>query len=94
MNKRYYAAVLIGDEPKVIKDVYAFQYPSQKEQWLTESHFPEGERVSIISKIAKKHKAIEVEFRTARRFGTAVWVWIYDGIPDFCYIYDTIEKEK
>ena len=85
MNKRYYAAVLIGDEPKVIKDVYAFQYSSQKEQWLTERYFPEGERVSIISKIAKKHKVIEVEFRTARRLGASVWVWVYNGIPDWLY---------
>ena len=83
MNRRYYAAVLIGDEPKVIKDVYAFQYPSQKEQWLTESHFPEGERVSITSKIAKKHKAIEVAFGLhSYSDGTAGWIWFYDNLPE------------
>ena len=82
---KYYAATLKGDEPKVIDEVYSFSYLSQKKQWLTESYFPEGERVSITSKIAKNHKAIEVEFRTARRLGTSVWVWVYNGIPDWLY---------
>jgi hypothetical protein len=82
-NRNYYAALLTGAEPKIIWKVFAFKYPSQRDQWLTEKHFPEGERVKIVSKVAKKHKHIEVQFRSAVRGGATAWSWFFNGEPDW-----------
>ena len=77
MNKRYYAATLIGDEPKTIYKVFAFRYPSQRNQWVKEKGiYP---RVSISSKIAKKHFCYEVEFQNVNR----KWDWVYEGIRSY-----------
>jgi len=90
MNKtrRYYAATLKGsDEPKAIENVFVFQYPSQRKQWIIEGSWAEVNelRVQITSKIAKSHEPIEVTFRSAERLGADIHVWFYDGFPYWAF---------
>lgn len=79
----YYAAVLKGEEHYAIETVFVFHTQSQRKQWLTEKHFPEGERVMLGARLAKKHEVLEVEFREVSRLGRKMWVWMYKGFPDF-----------
>jgi hypothetical protein len=81
---RFYAATLIGDEPQAVYKVFSFRYRSQRKQWLTENHFPEGQRVKIGNRIAKKHKQVQVTFEnTAKLAGAKIWAWVYDGKADW-----------
>jgi hypothetical protein len=82
MARTYYAAVLKGDEPMAIATVFSFSYFSQRKQWLTENHFPEGERIALKSEIAKKHPILPVTFREANRNGKC-WAWFYNDCPDW-----------
>ena len=80
MNKtrRYYAATLKGlDEPKAIENVFVFQYPSQRNQWVKENGV--YLRIRITAKVAKNHKPIEVGF--AKVAGN--WAWIYEGCSPY-----------
>ena len=81
MTKRYYAATLKGDEIKTIENVFSFEIYSQRKQWLTEHHFPEGERTSLRANIAKKHLIFPVTYREAMRLGIKCWTWFYGDIP-------------
>jgi len=84
MTRRYYAATLKGDEIKAVDTVFSFDYFSQREQWITENYFPEGQRVKIDSRIAKKHEQVKVTFEnTAKLCGAKIWAWVYDGKADW-----------
>ena len=81
----YYAATLKGEEPKAIENVFVFQYPSQRKQWIIEGGWAEVNelRVQITSKIAKNHLPIEVTFRSAERLGATLHTWFYNQIPEW-----------
>ena len=83
MTRRYCAATLKGDEIKAIDTVFSFDYYSQRKQWLTEHHFPEGQRVSLRANIARNHFILPVEFREAERMGSKCWTWFYWDCPDW-----------
>jgi hypothetical protein len=83
MAKHYYAASLKGTNPRAIENVFSFEYYSQRKQWLTEKHFPEGERISLRAGIAKKHLMLPVTYREAMRLGSKCWTWFYNDCPDW-----------
>jgi len=93
MKRKYYAAVLVGfpttvpkqDYPRAIEKVYAFDGYSDRNHWLemSSTSYPEGVRVKVCSKIAKKHEPIVTERREAERFGKIISVWVYNGTPDW-----------
>jgi hypothetical protein len=68
-QNRYYAAVLVGDEPKVIGQVFSFSAPSLRNQWVRDGVLP---RVRLSARIAKKHEAIEL---AVSRYGDE-YVWV------------------
>ena len=81
--RRYYAATLRGTNPGAIENVFSFEYYSQRKQWLTENHFPDGERISLRANIAKKHLIFPTTFREAVRMGSTCWTWFYGDIPSW-----------
>lgn len=83
MTKHYYAATLKGTEPKAIDTVFSFDYYSMRKQWLTEHHFPEGERVPLKAKIANLHYMLPVTYREAVKLGSKCWTWFYNDCPDW-----------
>lgn len=83
MPRNWYAATLRGSNPGAIENVYVFDYYSQRKQWLTENHFPEGQRVKIGNRIAKKHLILPVTYQEAIRCGSKCWTWFYNNQPDF-----------
>jgi hypothetical protein len=84
MTRKYYAGTLKDSNPGAIENVFSFEDYSQRKQWLTENHFPEGQRVKIGNRIAKKHKQVQVTFEnTAKLAGAKIWAWVYDGKADW-----------
>ena len=57
---RYYAATLIGEEPMTVLKVFSFSAPSLRNRWVNEWVGTNTPRVSLTSKLARKHPSIEM----------------------------------
>jgi hypothetical protein len=76
MTRKYYACTLKGGEVLGIDEVFVFNDFSMRKQWVSER----GNSITLNSKIAKKHKVIEVDFGVHYLSDNSrVWTWFYDG---------------
>lgn len=93
MKRRHYAAVLKGDNPSAISELYYFDSESMRKAWLKDN-LPETydkqpkEKVKILSKtlnsVCKYHKAYKITFEAVHINSVPIkWVWCYNSIPEY-----------